>query len=47
VRSVRWTPEAAKLVFQHRRVKDGDIYLLTDEAEGQLLRLEPAGKLRE
>jgi hypothetical protein len=33
VRSVRWTPETAKLVFQHRRVKGGDIYLLVNEGE--------------
>jgi glucose/arabinose dehydrogenase len=30
-----------------RQGPDGDIYLLTDEQDGRLLRLEPAGKLRE
>ena len=30
-----------------RQGPDGDIYLLTDEKDGRLLRLEPAGKLRE
>lgn len=30
VRSVRWSPAAAQLVFQHRRVHDGDIYFLVN-----------------
>lgn len=30
VRSVRWSPAAAQLVFQHRRVPDGEIYFLVN-----------------
>ena len=30
VRSVQWTPATAGLVFQHRRVRDGDIYFLVN-----------------
>ncbi len=33
VRSVRWTPAAARLVFQHRRVEDGDIYLIVNQGD--------------
>jgi hypothetical protein len=33
VRSVRWTPATAKLVFQHRRVRDGDIYFLVNHGD--------------
>jgi hypothetical protein len=32
-RSVRWSPAAAQLVFQHRRVRDGDIYFLVNYGE--------------
>ena len=30
VRSVQWTPATAKLVFQHRRVRDGEIYFVVN-----------------
>ncbi|MBM3861985.1 MAG: hypothetical protein FJ395_20365 [Verrucomicrobia bacterium] len=30
IRSVRWSPAAAQLVFQHRRIRDGDIYFLVN-----------------
>lgn len=33
VRSVQWTPDTAKLVFQHRRVRDGEIYFLVNYGE--------------
>jgi sialidase-1 len=32
-RSVRWSPADSKLVFQHRRVRDGDIYFLVNYGE--------------
>ncbi|MEA1950658.1 MAG: glycosyl hydrolase, partial [Planctomycetota bacterium] len=31
VRSVRWTPRDAKLVFHHRRVRDGDVYFIVNQ----------------
>ena len=30
VRSVRWTPASSKLVFQHRRVRDGEVYFVVN-----------------
>jgi hypothetical protein len=31
---VQWAPAGAKLVFQHRRVRDGDIYFLVNYGDG-------------
>ena len=33
VRSVQWTPATAKLVFQRRRVRDGEIYFLVNHGD--------------
>ena len=33
IHSVQWIPQTAKLVFQHRRVRDGDIYFIVNEGE--------------
>jgi len=33
IRSVRWMPAEAQLVFQHRRVRDGDIYFIVNHGD--------------
>lgn len=33
VRTVRWTPEDAKLAFQHRRVQGGDLYFIVNRGD--------------
>jgi hypothetical protein len=47
-RSVRWSPAAAQLVFQHRRVRDGDIYFLVnygDDFRGEVSFPHPSQRL--